>query len=81
MTEEKLIQLTLTQPEALILGAITSLGIKTLRDNQEEAKLAKMLVGVLSKVCPGATISLARKMLLLAELSKKYAEEELLKVK
>ena len=78
---KEIIQLTLTQDEALILGSISSLGIRSLRANQEEIDSAKALLTLILKLTPAATISLAEKMVSLCEITKKYVKEELLKVK
>ena len=78
---KEIIQLNLTQDEALLLGAITALGITRLEDNQEEIKTAKAMLTLVLKLSPEATVSLAEKMVLLCNVTKKYAKEELLKVK
>ena len=79
--EEKLIQLTLTQDEALILGAITGLGISSLKHDKEKTRSIRILVTVLTALRPEAQKSLASKMVVIGNLSKKYAVEEWLKVK
>ena len=81
MTMKEIIQLNLTQEEVLLLTSITSLGIRILRDDDNGIKSAKILVNLLNKLCPEATMSLAEKMILLCDVSKKYAKEEMIKIK
>lgn len=80
-TEEKIIQLTLTRDEAILLTSITSLGLRSLKNDKEEMRLSIILVNILNELCPDATISLAKKMISVATISKSYAVSELLRVK
>ena len=75
--EESLIQLVLTQDEAMLLGSVTTLGIRTLRGDVEEAKVTFALLSAAISLRPEAMESLAKKMLALAKAGIDYAEEEL----
>ena len=75
--EESLIQLVLTQDEAMLLGSITTLGIRTLKDDIEAAAHTKILLTTAIKSWPEAIITLSEKMIALNEATIKYAKEEL----
>ena len=74
--EENLIQLTLTQDEATILGSVTTLGIRTLTGDVEAAAYTRTLLMVAVRSWPEAAATLSEKMIALNEAGIKYAEEE-----
>ena len=74
--EESLIQLTLTQDEATILGSVTTLGIRTLNGDVEAAEYTKSLLMVAVRSWPEATLTLSKKMIALNEATIKFAKEE-----
>ena len=74
--EESLIQLVLTQDEAMLLSSITTLGAKTLQNNVEGAKLTFILLSAAINLYPEAMDSLVEKMVALAKVGIDYAEEK-----
>lgn len=75
--EESLIQLVLTQDEAMLLGSLSSLGAKILRADKEGAKETCILLSEAIDRYPEATDSLIDKMVELAKAGMRYAEEKL----
>jgi len=61
--EEELIQLVLTQKEAMILCSITSLGLKLLRKDVEGGKITLVILEKIIKTWPSEAITLSGKML------------------
>ncbi|KKM61946.1 hypothetical protein LCGC14_1132120 [marine sediment metagenome] len=75
--EESLIQLTLTQDEAMLLGSVTTLGIRVLMADTERAKRTFALLTAAIAQWPEAMTSLSKKMIVLNEAGIKCAEKEL----
>ncbi len=77
MEEEELIQLTLTEDEALLLSSVTTLGIKVASGNFEGAAVTKALLLRALAAWPEAAVTLSGKMIILAETTKDLANKEL----
>ena len=75
--EESLIQLVLTQDEAMLLGSVCTLGTRVLRSDKEGAILTCTLLTAAIDIHPKAMDSLITKMLALSKVGIKYAEGKL----
>ena len=73
--EESLIQLTLTQDEAMLLGSVTTLGIRVLMADTERAKRTFALLTAAIAQWPEAMTSLSEKMITLSETGIEAAEK------
>ena len=72
-----MIQLVLTQDEAMLLGSVTTLGIRTFTGDIAKAAHTKTLLTAALKSWPGAAVTLSEKMIALNKATIKYAKEEL----
>ncbi len=72
-----MIQLVLTQDEAMLLGSVTTLGIRTFTGDIAKAAHTKTLLTVALKSWPEAAVTLSEKMIALNKATIKYAKEEL----
>ena len=75
--EESLIQLVLTQDEAMLLGSVTTLGIRTFTGDIAKAAHTKTLLTAALKSWPGAAVTLSEKMIALNKATIKHSMVEL----
>ena len=76
IVEEEMIQLAITVPEAAILSALSSVGVKVVTNNASGTIEILLITKKVIDMYPKSAISLARKMITLGKVSREIILKE-----